>query len=127
MKYFDYFYRQERTLDTPWLDCHWDVFISSWDKSPRVLAVYEHVSAGQKFWLIHPEYKIPLQDLPNTASFQIDGGEAVGMKQLVDMLASQFDMVTTKLCVDITGMLRPHIAVLTSLLKAKGVQQFDAI
>jgi hypothetical protein len=127
VKRFDYFYREEFTLAVP-CPRKWDVFLSAYDGSKRVDSVFGHVQAGNKLWIVHPEYRIPADKLPDGAPlFHAVGGEAASMVGVVAQLQSLGDISAMQLCVDITGMLRPQIAILTRLLKHKGIRQFDAI
>jgi hypothetical protein len=126
MKFFDYFYREDLTLESAW-NHRWDVFLSAWDQSDRVNRVFSHVNAAQKVWIIHPEYNIPADALPSDSPFVARGGEAAGMQSLIVHLEGLCDLITARLCIDITGMLRPQIAILVKLLRHKGVNQFDAI
>jgi hypothetical protein len=119
MKFFDYFYREELTLEGAWAH-RWDVFLSAWDGSDRVRQVFSHVASAQKFWIIHPEYQIATADLPVGPRFEADGGEAASMQGLVRHLETLCDVRRARLCIDITGMLRPHIAVLLRILKHEG-------
>jgi len=127
MKYFDYFYRDEFTLAVP-CPKQWDVFLSAWDGSERVQSVFGHVQAGIKQWIVHPEYRIAADRLPDNAPLlHAGGGEAASMIAVVAHLQSLGDITAMRLCVDITGMLRPQIAILTRLLKHRGVEEFDAL
>lgn len=126
MKFFDYFYREELTLEYPW-QRNWDLFFSSWDGSDRVRRVFSHVGADKKFWVIHPEYGIASEELPNEPAFVAHGSEAEAMKGVIGHAKGLCDIEQSRVCVDITGMLRPHIAILLRLLKHVGVKRFDAI
>jgi hypothetical protein len=126
MKFFDYFYRDEFTLDMP-CPKQWDVFLSAWDGSERVQRIFLHVVATNKFWIFHPEYRISANELPNGQHVDAEGGEAASMQHVVAHVQALGDITRMRLCIDITGMLRPQIAILVKLLKHKGVVQFDAL
>lgn len=127
MKFFDYFYRDEFTLGIP-CPKTWDVFLSAWDGTERVRRVFGHVVAAEKRWIIHPEYGIAAGTLPDDAPrLDAAGGEVASMMGVVDHIQSIGDIPNMRLCVDITGMLRPQIAILVRLLKHKGVREFDAL
>jgi hypothetical protein len=126
MKYFDYFYRDEMRIDQDWSKS-WDVFVSSYDGSDRVRQVYDHAKATQKIWVVHPEYKIASEGLPTEPKFEATGGDPEAMKRLIDHLDASCNLQQDRLCFDITGMLRPQIAILVRFLKHRDVTSFDAV
>jgi hypothetical protein len=126
MKFFDYFYREEVSIDHPWSQS-WDVFVSSWDGSDRVRRVHARVVADQKVWVIHPEYKILGDMLPTGPKYDAVGGDAEAMIGLIQHLGLLCDLKQSRVCFDITGMVRPQIAILIRLLKHQGVETFDVI
>ena len=126
MKFFDYFYREEVSIGSDW-SRSWDLFVSSWDGSDRVGRVYAHVSAARKLWVIHPEYRIASPELPPEDKFEAAGGDPAAVLSLIGHIESLCDLQRNRICFDITGMLRPQIAILVRLLKHKGVEKFDVI
>lgn len=126
MKLFDYFYREEVLISQGWSKS-WDLFVSSWDGSDRVRQVYAHVAAAQKCWVIHPEYKISIDGLPSEEKFEAVGGDPAATRSLIDHLETLCDLKSARICFDITGMLRPQIAILVRFLKHRGVTKFDVI
>jgi hypothetical protein len=124
---YDYFYRGQLPLDRPW-EGNWDLFISAWDGSERVRESLQLASAPLKINLIHPEYGVPEGELPPGRNFVLLGDEADGILAFVQHLKEQgVDLTNRRIGLDITGMLRPHIAFLTKMLRAQGVEQFDVI
>ena len=112
------------TVDCP----QWDYFISAFNDSDRVKSVFSSVSASVKHWLILPEYKYSDTNFPGHEAlpFLQDGNEA-------DVIIHAFENLLTRmapgstLCIDVTGMMRPHILFLLYFLKNKGIQSFDMI
>jgi hypothetical protein len=123
---FDYFYREECPL-TSLKDKQWDFFVSAWDGSERVRQVFDAVRADVKLWIIHPEYGIATIDLPDEDKLIAQTDPAEGMTSLIQHLKGLGADANSRICVDITGMMRPQIAVLTRLLKFNGIEKFDAI
>ena len=124
---YDYFYRDQLPLDRPW-ESRWDLFISAWDGSERVRQTLQLASAPLKISLVHPEYGLPEASVPSGRHFTLRGDEADGILAFVEYLKELgLDLADTRLGVDITGMIRPHIALLTKMLRAQGIQQFDVI
>ena len=106
-------------------DRHWDLFISAYNSSERVRRVYESVTASSKQWIICPEYhynssELPMHDIyvnnaQNEADFINDYVNAiVGIKQ-------------KRICIDITGFIRPHLLFLLQKLVELNVPSFDAL
>jgi hypothetical protein len=124
---YDYFYRNQLPLDRPW-QSKWDVFISAWDGSERVQRTLQLAAAPLKISLLHPEYGLSEASIPSGRSFTLRGDEADGTLAFVAHLKDLgVDLAGTRLGIDITGMVRPHIALLTKLLRAEGMQQFDVV
>ncbi|MHC2394895.1 hypothetical protein ACVMFA_007307 [Bradyrhizobium liaoningense] len=124
---YDYFFRKQLPIQSAWSE-EWDILLSSWDNSARVRKCYELATARRKLWLVHPEYQIAAERLPSEECFTIAGDEAEGIQALIlGLEQTGLDFKTARIAVDITGMLRPHIALLTRFLQTKGCRRFDAI
>lgn len=110
-------------------DCpRWDYFVSALNDSDRVKSIFSLVSANVKRWLILPEYKYSDEDFSGDEALPLlhEGNEAdVIIHAFENILASMAPGST--LCVDVTGMMRPHILFLLYFLKNKGIQSFDMI
>lgn len=106
----------------------WDLFISAYNDSERVRAVFDLVPARRRSWWIIPEYGYTTKDIAHLgdAALLARGTEAevvgAGLK------ASGFDpAVHKRLCVDITGMMRPQILYMMAYMKLIGVSELDFI
>lgn len=121
---YEIFYRRQIDSASDWdLIPAWDVFLSAYNKSDRVREVYNNVKASRKFWILHPEYRISTSDYPVEGVIEADGvDESAAIRRIFDDLEQSGDFVpgATSLCVDITGMLRPHILFLMLYLKRRG-------
>lgn len=127
MIHYDYFFRKKLSVQSSWSE-NWDILLSSWDGSARVKKCYELANAKHKLWLIHPEYQIAASGLPTEEQYTLLGDEADGTQALMRKLDRMgLDFKSARIAVDITGMLRPHIAILTRFLKIRGCRKFDAI
>ncbi|WP_313238650.1 hypothetical protein [Delftia acidovorans] len=106
----------------------WDYFISALNDSDRVKSVFASVAAKVKRWLILPEYKYSDAELLIYDSLPLseDGNEADVIIHAFENLLEDMDVGAT-LCIDVTGMMRPHILFMLFLLKNKGVQSFDLV
>jgi hypothetical protein len=104
----------------------WDVFLSSFNLTERVQRVFEQVNAARKQWLIHSEYRFGTAQIPDgalTADPTNDESDWV-LSMLND---ARVDATRERLCVDITGMMRPHLMFLVRYLASQNVRQFDVL
>lgn len=123
----DYTYQYKSMLKADDLENEsWDLFVSAFNPSERVSGVFDRVRATRKDWLIHNEYGLDEAVIP-TGAFQcahlreddyiIAYFESVG----------DIDFLTTRICIDLTGFMRPHMLYIVNYLKIRGVKRFDVI
>lgn len=108
----------------------YDLFLSSFNLGERTLGIYNKIAATEKVWLIHEEYGLSSTELPDGRKFLLGGSdEATYCKTLIEKLraSGKFDAAQTKLCIDITGILRPHLMFITLYLKRLGVRIVDMV
>lgn len=108
----------------------YDLFLSAFNLGERTVELYAHVNATEKIWLIHEEYGLSGAELPNAQMFELAGAdEAIYCKALIDGLLAngKLDVSRTRLCIDITGILRPHLMFITLYLKRLGLRVLDMI
>ena len=106
----------------------WDLFISAYNNSQRVQTVFPHVPAKRRSWWVIPEYGYGPEDLSDLDNPVVltRGSEAQVVK--AGLAGSGFDPgVDKRLCIDITGLMRPHILFLMAHLQDIGVTQFDLL
>lgn len=106
----------------------WDLFISAYNDSMRVQTVFPQVPAERRSWWVIPEYRYGPADLANLEDpvVMASGSEAQVVK--AGLAGSRFDPTTDRrLCVDITGLMRPHILFLMAHLQDIGFTQFDLL
>ena len=123
---YDYFYKDRLSTSNPWSE-RWDLLVSAWDDTERVRRVIELSNAGRKDLLLHPQYRLNGDDAPiNTIS--VAEGEDLAMVGYLDLLETQgFHLPSMRICIDITGMMRPHLMFLVKLMRTRGVRSFDAV
>ncbi len=103
----------------------WDIFLSAYDETVRVKYPFHRVSATHKQWLVHEEYGLKEEDCPMDS---IRLSSSFDPPDLLDFVKSQSDMLSeTKLCIDSTGFIRPHLLVLLRALRDIGVRKFDVL
>ena len=107
-----------------------DMLISAFDATDRVRMVFSEVRAARKHWLIHHEYRFRDDELPSTGEvyqpgpgdeteFWADYFENSGLR--LDALGD------TRLCIDVSGFMRPHLMVLLGWAKMAGLSTLDIL
>lgn len=118
------FYKSKLPVDEPWAD-RWDLFISAYNSSERVREVYARACSAEKHWLIHPEYGYKPEEYPvEQHTAPPAGDEAEFFSAFFGILG---DLSGAQVCVDITGMMRPHLMLLPRFLQLHGVSKFDVL
>jgi hypothetical protein len=105
----------------------WDVFLSAFNKSERVRLISGKVNATNKVEVVHHEYRIFPEEFPAGAFFSDASDEDEFILQMVESRLCKVDLSSAKVCVDITGFLRPHLMFLLRLLVVRGVRAITAI
>lgn len=124
---YGFFLRKAITPESNWEETpEFDLFLSAYNLSDRVRHVYDRVRAKSKMWLLHEEYNISEGQLPSEITFRTSASdESSYCQSLIATLEDSFgDITKIRLCVDSTGMLRPHLLFLIKLLHVRGVAQF---
>ncbi|MBK6741352.1 MAG: hypothetical protein IPG64_27575 [Haliea sp.] len=123
-------YKTAISEDENWPVTHeWDLFFSAFNDSRRVQHVFEKVRATDKHWLIMPEYGYQASDYSERGSVfaGADHDEAEYLTKFFDWACLAGKLRGIRICVDITGFMRPHILFLLQYLAANGVESFDVL
>jgi hypothetical protein len=127
MKDYTHFYRSALSLTEPWAE-KWNIFISAFNPSERVTAVFNKVAAAEKHWIVHKEYRFSMDQIPAASAFVSDkDNEADFILDFVASRLSKVDLASSTICIDATGFMRPHLMFLVRYLAQRGVKKFDAI
>lgn len=121
---YTYFYKSTLSVDASWSSAEkWDVFLSAYNSSERVSAVFEKVQASQKIWIMLHEYMYSHTEHPHGSLFFPDnkGDEASCAKKLIKDICCDWDKVS--ICIDITGFIKPYIMCLIRYLGIVGVKK----
>lgn len=124
---YSIFYRKELPVSEAW-DSHQshDIFISAFNSSERVSTVFDKKISKEKYWLIFPEYKYQKNELPAEHAFICNGdSEAEQISSFFNEVEMNYQSV--KICIDITGFMRPQLAFLLKFLYIKKVKKFELI
>mgnify|MGYP003385390988 CR=1 FL=1 len=115
----------------------WDIFISAYNNSERVKTIYEKVNAPQKHWVILPEYGYTPEEcaqLPDKIVPQLNANEEQVAREITKSvmnrrrrLIAREDLVKQKVCIDITGFMRPQIMYMIRQMHERGLNTFDVI
>lgn len=130
MKMIDYtiFYKTEMPIDGDWTDENWDLFISGYSPTERVRVPFDKAIAKEKHWLIFPEYNFREQEYPNRHSFYSETrNEAEYIAEYFKYVEFVIDLSIIRICIDITGFIRPYLLFIIKWLKENGVNKFDII
>jgi len=105
-----------------------DIFISAFNSSGRISAVFNSIKSSRKIYLVHPEYNFSSADVPRGdweiyVPEEID--ESVQINGLFNMIGPLSGV--ERICVDITGFMRSPLCFLVEKLKRLGVAGFSAI
>ncbi|MEQ8300199.1 MAG: hypothetical protein RH945_06610 [Hyphomonas sp.] len=127
---YGFFLRKVIASETDWADvCEFDILLSAYNLSDRVRHVYNHVLAKEKLWLIHKEYELTPDDLPPEQYFAPDSpDESSFCLTLFEELRKRSpDLTKLSICIDSTGMLRPHLLFLLRLMERSKIMHFSVI
>ncbi|MGE8532998.1 MAG: hypothetical protein ACN6OJ_00260 [Chryseobacterium sp.] len=109
---FSYFYKDKYSFDEIPTNESYDLLLSAYDGCDRTKKIFDKIVADTKKWIIYPHYEIldSVSDSFLVPTFQEDDDELVNFIKSLNINSS------TKICIDITGFLRPHLIYLTILL-----------
>jgi hypothetical protein len=120
-------YRDEVELqDLAARSTDWDLFLSAYNASERVQRIFETVQSPTKHWVVHPEYRYDSEELPADDVFapaSLNEAE-FWSAYLAD---AQPALAGRRICVDLTGFMRPHLMFLVHLLFLRNVTRFTAL
>ena len=122
----EYYVDAKRPLTADSKDC-WDVFVSAFNDNERVQSTFASLKAKRKVWWLLPEYRYAPDEYPE------DGAEVrpLTSNHEADLIREGLDGLIgdreSKLCIDITGLMRQHIFFIMRLLKNQGFMNFDLL
>lgn len=121
------FYKRQLSIDNDWAqDETWDLFISAYMPADRTRRVFDKVDAAQKWWLLFPEYGYKPSEYPNGPIFHNPAGdEASFISNFWQALPGE--TAGSRICIDITGFIRPYLMFLVRWFLEKGITKFDAL
>lgn len=130
---FSIFYKKKYSTlhDFTSANCY-DILISAYNDSERVKKVFDEISASQKHWLVFPEYQYTAAEIPaqlgGTAVFNFTGNSSRTEGEIIREYFSGLKLSSaTRICIDITGFIRPHLIFLVRFLASAVKNPVDFI
>lgn len=122
------FYKTTLPIDAEWAeDNSWDIFISAYNSSGRVQKVFDKAKAKVKHWLILPDYEYDKNDYPSGKVFcPPHKHESEFIQEYVNESGVK-DFANLKVCVDITGFIKPYMMYLLKWFMEQGLNRLDVI
>ena len=115
-------YYMEETNDVS--SHRYDFFISGFDGCDRTKITFQNVNANIKKWLIFPQYNVPEELVPVSSYTSSSMEEDVyidGVAELDNLNRK------SKVCIDCTGIITPHLVYLIKKLHILGVRKIDIL
>ena len=104
-----------------------DILISAFNLSDRVRHTFKRISAKEKYWIIHNEYNFENSELPIDAP-RLTADSLSEADFIIDTFGSIVSINSaTRLCVDITGFMRPHLMFMMHYLRESGIKKFSLV
>jgi hypothetical protein len=101
-----------------------DIFISCFNDSERVRSLYSSILAEEKIWIIIPEYKYEKTEYPKEFYLYDDSSNEADL--IINTIGKCMkNMNEKKICIDITGFMRPQIIFLINYLYVNNIRRFD--
>jgi hypothetical protein len=108
----------------------WDVFISAYNDSERVKSIFTKIRSTVKRWVVIPEYRyVPVEyaSLQDPITFADDLiSEADVIHGIADSIGID-NLRNARLCIDITGFMRPQILYMMRFLSNHGIKSFSMV
>lgn len=102
----------------------YDLFLSSLNDSTRVRTLADAMTATRKVWIVHDEYSYPPDELVEfeAVSAPQSIAPAESWARVLAHVGGTAGLSGLRVAIDITGMMRPHIAMLPFAMKQAGAE-----
>jgi len=105
----------------------WDILVSAFNSSQRVQDVFDAVRADEKHWLVLPEYCYEKDELPTSGrTFVCSAGNESNLLDCY-FANARVEWEKTRICLDVTGFMRPAMLFLVKTLMDYGVKRLDVL
>jgi hypothetical protein len=131
---YSFFYRKKiENISKEYIASHldYDLFVTAFNDSFRVKYLYDNISSKNKHWIIFPEYQFNEIEIAQINGKKIDYSNSKLTES--DIILDYFNnneklfRTSSKIAIDITGMLRPYVVFLVRFLKFKKISKVDFI
>ncbi len=104
----------------------YDLLISAYNGSDRVIEPFHLVNAKEKHWLVLPQYD---EEAPaSSPNIEVFTSDIIDEVEYFKEYLNKFPLHNDKrICVDISGFLRPHLIFFVKLLKIRKFKNIDFI
>lgn len=105
---------------------HYDLFLSGYDDCERTKEIFTEIDSKLKVWLIFPHYTDVKESDYSSENFYKN--PAFEEDTFFDNFLEKYSITsTTKICIDITGFIRPHLVYFIKLLYISGLKNIDFV
>lgn len=125
---YGFFQREVITSDVDWGKLpEFDVFLSAYNLSERVRHIYDRVRSKKKLWLVHKEYGLDETALPPEDYFAPNTPDESRfcLELFSELEKCHSPLAELSVCIDLTGMLRPHLLFLLKLMQRSKILKFS--
>jgi hypothetical protein len=99
----------------------YDYFFSGFDDCDRTKTIFSKINAKQKIWIEFPHYNLKLSSVENVYKCSSYKEDEAFIK-LIEQIKIDSN---TKICIDITGFIRPHLVFFVTALYRLGLKKID--
>ena len=99
----------------------YDFFFSAYDDCERTKVIFDKIKAKKKIWIDFPHYKngtLSVPDLYVCNSFKED-------ECFIDLFSQLTLLNNSKICIDITGFIRPHLIFFIAYLYRQDIKKIE--
>lgn len=118
----DYTLFYKTSYDNGNIDCGegYDYFFSAYDGCERTITIFDKIISTKKIWIDFPHYKnnFNQKEVYHCKSLKED-------ECFIDLFNSILLKSESKICIDITGFIRPHLIFFTKYLHRLGIKKID--
>jgi hypothetical protein len=116
------FYKESFTGGVVNIDTQYDIFFSAYDNCERTKEIFNSIKSDRKLWLNFPHYHNG--DIATEAEV-FSSNEYKEDNFFVEFFSNTTVDFSSKICIDITGFIRPHLIYLIKYLHVMGAKKID--
>jgi len=126
---FTIFYKKSYTSDEFCCEGQYDFFFFADDGSSRTIGIVDRINATKKYRIRFPHYGIPQYQAISHEVIEYSHNNKRENEFFLQLLEDLGDSITgnTKICIDMTGFIKPHLFFLIRYFERKGIKSFDCL